>query len=88
MTHANILEDAIQYRDDLRDLLAFKKALEEWDGYVECSFGAYKCVLTMKVSKADFLRSLETQERMLRNTLEMWGIDLTPYAIQTDGEQP
>lgn len=72
---AEKLEEAIEYRDRLRDLLVFKKGFEDWKGPIECSFGSYKAVLSPCAYDA-VMAALVIEEKMLRNTLEIWDVEL------------
>lgn len=73
MINASQLEDAIQYRDQLKKLLIFRKGYTDWRGPVSCQFGSY--TVTFSAACIDEINAaLDTEERQLRNTLEMFGI--------------
>lgn len=75
---ADNLEEAIQYRDRLKELQTFKRGLidQKWGGPVECTFGGYKVTLTMKCTYDLFVAAVLAEEKMLVNTLEMMGVEV------------
>lgn len=72
------LEEAIQYRDRLKDLLTFKEGFlgQKWNGLVTCKFGSYQVELSMDSAAVSepFRTSLIAEEKMLRNALEFFGV--------------
>jgi hypothetical protein len=80
MTHHSRLEEAIEYRDRLTNLLVFKRGLESsgtsWRGSITISFGSYEAELSMGCEDVFglFGKALDAEERQLRNSLEILGV--------------
>jgi hypothetical protein len=73
--NSNQLEEAIEYRDRLKELRTFLRGYETWKGPVKCSFGNYEMTLS-EVAYDELFRAIEVEERMLLNTLEIFGVKL------------
>lgn len=74
---SNQLEEAIEYRDRLKAILIFKKGCFDgaWLGPVECRFGSYVAELSMRCVGEELKAAFDAEERQLRNTLDILGVD-------------
>ena len=72
MINSDRLEDAIEFRDKLKKLRTFKRDL--WNGPVTLTFGSYECAVTTRCFREQIIALLESEERMLVNTLELFGV--------------
>lgn len=74
MTDAARLEEAIGYRDRLTALLEFRRGIAGTPGIIHLQIISYTEPLTIKCSAGDLLPTIDAEEKMLRNTLEMLGV--------------
>lgn len=71
---ADQLEEAIDYRNRLTALKLFKRNLETWSDAVTLKFCTYRMTLS-KCAKQELMRAIDVEEKMIHNTLNIFGID-------------
>lgn len=76
MTRPYQLEPALEFYNKLIKLIAFRDFLRTWNGRVGVQIGSYETELSMSCTKEQFDAALAMEERMIRNTLEAYGIEL------------
>lgn len=77
--HATQLEEAIEYRDRLQALREFKNGFSDWQGDVLIHFGSYRAELS-KCSHDNLMIAIEAETKMLRNSLDLLGVDYSDVA--------
>lgn len=76
MTRPDQLEPALEYYNKLIKLVAFREFLRTWNGRVSVQIGSYETELSMGCTKEQLDATLAVEERMIRNTLEAYSIEL------------
>lgn len=83
MTKFSQLEEAIEYRERLKDLWCFKSGLEDhgenrpaWGGLVNVSFGGYAASISMGSTRTEFMAAIDAEEKMLLDTLQLMGVEI------------